>query len=91
MGSGRGKRRAVPDIQDCADFALCTAGAELGWTAIDPCSGCVATAMRTPKCEPANPGVSRPADPARLVTADEFEELLSLVRRARASEGTSAL
>lgn len=79
---------ATPESTECDGFALCTAGALLGWTAIDPCSGCVATAGRVNRGA-ATLTVNPRVDPALVVTGDEFERLLSQAVDARRASRTS--
>lgn len=87
---GRTTRKpATPDAAECDGFAMCAAGSELGWTAINPCSGCVAIATDQTS-ERVSPGESRSADVAQLVTADEFDALLLQVRLARGNGPTSS-
>jgi hypothetical protein len=88
--SGKWTRQvdAPVDVTDCESWAICSDGASLGWTAIRPCASCVA-AVITKRSGPArdigNLGVVR----AQLVTADEFERLLLLVRIGRRATSTS--
>lgn len=87
-GKPTGRRAGLPGI-GCESWAICSDLALLGWTAIDPCASCVGTAIgrlagHVPDTE--NPG----ADPARLVTGDELDALLSQARRALPGGSTSS-
>lgn len=60
----------------CESLALCQDAVRIGWTAIDPCASCVATAI-TPSYGHANQDGNRDASPAALVTGDALERLLT--------------
>jgi hypothetical protein len=79
---------ATPEDTECAGLALCGVVGLLGWTAINPCSGCVVTA-RGPISARAGRTGNRNANPVQVVTGDAFELLLCQAAAAQRGISTS--
>jgi hypothetical protein len=79
---------ATPEDTECAGLALCGVVGLLGWTAINPCSGCVVTAT-SPISARVGRTVSHNANPVQVVTGDAFERLLNQAAAAQLGISTS--
>ena len=79
-----------PDAPEsvCPQWVICADLGPLGWTAISPCGSCVVAATSKLDGRVRDTG-NRAAGPARLVTADELDVLLSQARRELPGGSTS--